>query len=310
MHDNNDQRPPGLRRIDAADRSWLPTTPTATGPHSPTSNDKPPSDSPARILHECGCDGSGYYLLAVPYGHAEFGKLQRCSCGRTIDSSKAARRLGDELGGLAHCTFTTFATDRPLAPIYQLDGRYHQNLSRVPFERRSEATVISVPVQETCLHNAYADARAYADRAQGWLCFHGAYGAGKSHLAAAIAHVCVADDWAVRYRSVPGLLDAIKEGFKDGSADAVFNDVLGADLLILDDLGAQHLTGWSYERLFRLLNERQDRPTIITTNVHPDDLADGRDVDAARLADRIAGSARKIWMPISSYRRAVREVSA
>jgi len=227
-------------------------------------------------------------------------------CGRTLDSARATRRLGDELGDLAHCTFANFDLSRPLATIYQLDdGHYYQNLTRVPIEQRAEATkyAISPAMQETCLHNAYDDARAYVASPSGWLCFHGAYGAGKSHLAAAIAHTRVQSGWAVRYRSVPGMLDALKAGFKDQSSDAIFDDLLSCDLLILDDLGAQHLTGWAYERLFRVLNERLDKPTIITANAHPDDLGDPADLDAARLADRIAQAARMIWMPISSYRR-------
>lgn len=256
---------------------------------------------------ECGCDGCGWYTLPVSFGHADFGRLMRCACGQTIDTARAAARLGDELGELADKTFNTFDRSRPLVPIYQLDGRYYRDLARVPFERRVEAKVISVPVQETALHTAYADCRAYADRPSGWLCLHGAYGGGKSHLAAAIANALVAMRWSVRYRSVPGMLDAIKAGFKDQTSDDVFDDLLAADLLILDDLGAQHLSGWSYERLFRLLNERTDRSTIITMNAHPDDLADSGDIDAMRLTDRIAQAARKVWLPISSYRRLGRE---
>lgn len=249
----------------------------------------------------------GWYSPGPTLG-AGSARLVRCSCGQTIDQAKRRQRLGDELGELAHCTFDTFDLSRPLAPVYHLDGRYFRSMDRIPPERRSSAVVISEAAQETQLFNAYEDARSYAADPRGWICFHGSYGAGKSHLAAAIAHLRLSTGMSVRYRSVPGMLDAIKEGFKDGSSDAVFNDVLAADLLVLDDLGAQHLTGWGYERLFRIINERLHRPTIITTNVHPDDLGDERDVDAQRLADRIAGAARSVWMPISSYRR-VKEVT-
>lgn len=302
MH-NTDPLNENLRRIGPADLPWSPMTPIATVAPLPISNGKPPNDSPA-ASSDCDCGGIGWYSAGPSK------PLIRCSCGRVCDQARQRRRLGDELGDLAHCTFSTFSLTRPLAPIYQLDSRYYRDLARVPLDRRAAAAVISVAVQETCLLNAYDDARAYAANPIGWLCFHGAYGAGKSHLAAAIAHLRVSAGWSVRYRSVPGMLDAIKEGFKDGSSDMVFHDVLGADLLILDDLGAQHLTGWGYERLFRIINERQHRPTIITTNVHPDDLGDARDVDAQRLADRIAGAARSIWMPISSYRRLSQEAAS
>jgi DNA replication protein DnaC len=251
--------------------------------------------------------------LPVPLGHADFGRLIRCACGMASDaarqSSERRARLQDELGALHDKTFATFDLARPLTPIYQLDGRYYRDLARIPFERRSEARVMSVAVQENALHLAYADCQDYARLPSSWLCLHGAVGAGKSHLAAAIAWALVGAEWSVRYRSVPGMLDAIKAGFKDNSADEVFDDLLSADLLILDDLGAQNLSGWGYERLFRLFNERTNRPTIITMNAHPDDLADGNDLEAMRLTDRIAQAARKVWLPISSYRRIGREAA-
>lgn len=308
-HQTDDPFNPNLRRVSADDLPWPHRTPPSmpnSPPNSPSGSSKLSSGTAA---NECLCDGCGWYKLAVPFGHPEFGKLQRCACGQTADSGRAAARLGDELGDLAHCTFVSFDLSRPLTPIYQFDRRYYRDLSRIPMEKRASpmTQMISESVQEGALHTAYADCQDYAARPAGWLCLHGAYGAGKSHLAAAIAHTLVSKGWAVRYRSVPGMLDAIKAGFKDNTSDQVFDDLLGCDLLILDDLGAQHLSGWSYERLFRLLNERTDCPTIITMNAHPDDLADPSDIDAMRLTDRIAQAARKVWLPISSYRRIGKE---
>lgn len=247
--------------------------------------------------------------MPVPFGHADFGQLIRCACGRTLDTARAAARLGDELGDLAHCTFDTFDLARPLTPIYQFDRRYHRDLSRIPFERRHEAALLSAAVQAGALAAAYNACQSYAAMPSGWLCLHGAYGSGKSHLAAAVANTLVGRSWSVRYRSVPGMLDAIKAGFSDQTSDAIFDDLLSVDLLVLDDLGAQRLSGWGNERLFRLMNERLHRPTIITTNAHPDDLADASDMDAQRLADRIAQAARKVWLPISSYRRIGKEAA-
>lgn len=259
------------------------------------------------------CDGAGWYKEAVPFGHPNFARLFRCACGQAKDRTAAAavakQRLCDELVGLTDKTFAAFELDRPLAPLYQLGGRYLASLAHVPMEQRKAAKEFDVLYQAGALEDALHDAQRYAECLQGWVCFHGAYGAGKSHLAAAICHHLVDAGAEVRYRSVPGMLDAIKAGFDTGTADAIFADLLRCDLLVLDDLGAQHLTGWSYERLFRLLNERTDRPTIITANVHPDALGAPNDVDACRLASRIAGSARLVWLPISDYRRLKEKVA-
>jgi DNA replication protein DnaC len=214
----------------------------------------------------------------VPYGHPDFGTLQRCPCGRAGKDPERlallAVRLGDELARLDRCTFQTFDLQRPLPPF---EG-------------------MSPEAQRTQLQRAYDACMAYAAAPAGWLYLHGTYGAGKSHLAAAIAHTLVADGWTARYRSTPGLLDAIRAGFSSGTADSIFADLLHADLLVLDDIGAEHLTGWAEERLFRLLNERQGQATVLTSNVHPDDLP-------GRLASRIAGNARLCWLPVSDYRR-------
>lgn len=296
---------PNLRRVAPDDLPWAHTIPSAT----PSTNGSSPRPSaPLRPVSPCDCDGSGYYLLTVPVGHPEFGKLQRCACGRKADSVRAAARLGDELGDLAHCTFDAFDLSRPLAPIWTLANRYYRSLDPLPPADRHQAECLTEAIQRPLLAAAYDRAWAYAICPRGWLCLHGAYGGGKSHLAAAIAHHLVAQGWSVRYRSVPGMLDAIKAGFKDGSSDAVFDDLLMCDLLVLDDLGAQHISGYNYERLFRLINERLHKPTVITTNVHPDDLGDSNDIDAARLASRIAGAAQSIWLPISDYRRLAKQV--
>ena len=79
--------------------------------------------------------------------------------------------------------------------------------------------------------------------------------------------------------------------------------MIGCDLLVLDDLGAEHLTGWARERLFRILNERQARPTVLTSNLHPDDLAPPDDLEFLRLVSRIVGNSRIVWLPVSDFRR-------
>src|SRR4051794_31362026 len=109
---------PKWRRIGMDDLCLLPPTPTAT---PSTTNSSPTGGARPRgattTSPDCGCDGSGYYLLAVPFGHPQFGRLQRCICGVAADTSRqdagARRRLQDELGALIACTFESFDTHRP-----------------------------------------------------------------------------------------------------------------------------------------------------------------------------------------------------
>ncbi|HEY6541149.1 MAG TPA: ATP-binding protein, partial [Ktedonobacteraceae bacterium] len=50
--------------------------------------------------------------------------------------------------------------------------------------------------------------------------------------------------------------------------DKVLDNMREAELLVLDDLGAQQSTPWATEKLFQLLNYRYNycMPTVITTN--------------------------------------------
>lgn len=263
-----------------------------------------------------GCDGGGWYKEAVPAGHPNFGKLLPCECrlrARRVAQDSAARaRLGDELLAMADKTFDRFDLDRPLKPLYVLDGVYYADLRNVPKPDRALAETISVEKQAGALIAALSEAERYARQWRGWLVLHGAYGAGKSHLAAAIAHAALDRAMAVRYRSMPGLFDALKAGFDNGSSDAIFDDLLHCDLLILDDLldGDLRANDWRRSRLFRLFNERETKPTIITSNRQIDDLVSASDVDAGRLLSRVAGNASAIWLPISDYRRLKKERAA
>lgn len=249
----------------------------------------------------------------VPYGHPNFAKPLPCSCTqamrRTRSEAQALARLGDELGSLADRTFASFDLDRPLRPLYELHGVYYADLRNVAMTDRAGVATYSEPMQAAALATARAAAESYTRAWRGWLVLYGNYGAGKSHLAAAIAHVAIEHGMRVRYRSLPGLFDALKAGFEDGSSDAIFDDLLASDLLILDDLFDSDIraSDWRRSRLFRLLNERETKPTVITSNRRIDDLAPLSDVDAQRLFSRIAGNARSIWLPIFDIRRLKKE---
>jgi len=242
--------------------------------------------------NECPvCGGAGYYLLRVPYGDPSFGKLFACECqaSRPLPGSVAMlARLRDELGQLADCTFDTFDVYRATQPLvwYPNETTYDED------------------AQHKDLRSAVRAATAYATAPAGWLYLFGNYGAGKSHLAAAIANTAARSGTRTTYASVPKLLDFIRGGYRDGSASERIDALSAAPLLILDDLGAEGEKRDKDELLFEILNhrsrERANLPTVITSNIHPDNLE-------PRIADRVYGQTdggkRIVWLPIYSYRR-------
>jgi DNA replication protein DnaC len=115
----------------------------------------------------------------------------------------------------------------------------------------------------------------------------GPSGAGKTHLAAAIANTRLAQGEAVMFQVVPDLLDYLRATFHPSSEvtyDELFEHVRGAPLLILDDLGTQSATPWAQEKLFQILNHRYNAqlPLVVTTNHRLEDLDERL---RARLAD-------------------------
>lgn len=125
------------------------------------------------------------------------------------------------------------------------------------------------PDELRSLENAFDAARAYAESPRGWLVFIGTPGCGKTHLAAAIGNYRAEVGEPPLFVGVPDLLDHLRATFNPSSQvryDSRFEEIRGADLLILDDLGTHSATPWAREKLYQLLNYRYTArmPTVIT----------------------------------------------
>lgn len=268
-------------------------TPSPPPSSSPRSGGPPPSASSGSSAPgaDCRCRGAGYYVLDVPYGDPGFGRLVPCACTEAARARRATAaaesllvQLGAELGRLAGSTFDTFDVDRELWPVADAGGQ--------PW---------SLGAQRRALQEARAVAELYAAGLSGWLYLHGAVGAGKSHLAAAIAGRAAAGGRTTAYVTAAGLITFLKAGFGDGSADRRLLALQRVELLVLDDLGTQRASRpgeWAFEQLYELLNDRylHERATVITSNLPPDHLEE-------RLRDRVLGMAVEVHLVASSYRQ-------
>jgi DNA replication protein DnaC len=110
-----------------------------------------------------------------------------------------------------------------------------------------------------------------------WLVFYGGFGAGKTHLAAAIAHELIKRKSRVIFQVVPDLLDHLRASFGPNSElryDQLFEAVKDSEVLILDDLGEERQNSFAEEKLFQLINHRYNRrlPTVVTTNREPEKI--------------------------------------
>ncbi|MGH2447809.1 MAG: ATP-binding protein [Chloroflexota bacterium] len=196
------------------------------------------------------CEGAGYLRYDVPADDPRFGEPIVCECTRPLLEQQQLARLIERsnLADLQHLSFETFI-------LKYRDG--------APPARSPDA--------------AFQLAMNFAREPSGWLVVYGAFGTGKTHLAAAIANYRVARGKSAVFVVVPDLLDHLRSTFSPNSEvsyDDQFETVRNTPLLILDDLGTQSSSPWAQEKLYQIINHRYNRglPTVITTNLAPDDI--------------------------------------
>lgn len=149
----------------------------------------------------------------------------------------------------------------------------------------------------------------YAQDFKAWgsdsLLLWGDYGNGKSHMAASIANELNEQGYIVVFQSVPELLERIKNTFNRNNQETE-SDILRAlqqcDLLILDDIGAEKVTDWVQEVMFRIVDKRyrKQKPILYTSNLKPSMLLEKL---GGRIYDRITETSLTVENKASSYRR-------
>lgn len=148
--------------------------------------------------------------------------------------------------------------------------------------------------------------RNFAEHLEIWLTegmgltLTGTVGAGKTHVAVGLIKLACGLGIEARFLTMVELLGAIKATYDrdravphrrggssaPGEAD-LLDELARLPLLALDDLGTENPTSWARDRLYTLVNRRYlaQRPTIVTTNLSLEDLAD-------RLGDRTVS---RLW---------------
>ncbi len=190
------------------------------------------------------CNGTGFLRYDVPYGDPSFGKLQPCGCKNQEWTGQRNARLRElsQLGALSSKGFAAFSPDRATSAY-----------------------------SRTALAQALRRTQQFAAAPSGWLVLTGPSGSGKTHLAAAIVNTLLERDAPALWVFVPDFLDHLRTTFSpqsETSYDALFATVRDAEVLVLDDLGAQSSSAWAEEKLYQILAHRYDAqlPTVITTS--------------------------------------------
>ena len=150
------------------------------------------------------------------------------------------------------------------------------------------------------------------------LLFIGPPGVGKTHLAVSVLRELI-ELYGVRGRFVDftTLLHQIQATFHQQSSESkasILAPVIHAEVLVLDELGAQKPTEWTMENLYLIMNTRYTagRPTIFTTNYRLDsgtERSDGAELltnrISAALVSRLYEMAQALPMNAPDYRQTV-----
>lgn len=122
------------------------------------------------------------------------------------------------------------------------------------------------------------------ENSQGLL-LYGPVGTGKTYAASCIANELIIRNNIVVMTSFVRLL-----GMFDGkSQDDIESRMNVADLLIIDDLGAERSTDYALERVYSFIDSRyrSGKPIILTTNLNVSNMQISNDIRYTRIYDRI-----------------------
>lgn len=171
-----------------------------------------------------------------------------CSCFHRLMLEEAAREL-NENSPLELSSFESFRLD-----YYpdKIDPALHVS-ERVIMQRNFDFC------------KSYAE--GFTAKSEGIL-MSGATGLGKTHLSLAIASRVLEKGYSVIYGSAPELLRIIEREYFGKSDKDTMSALIGCDLLILDDLGAEMEKQLYDSLLYEIINSRVSRglPMIVSTN--------------------------------------------
>ena len=186
------------------------------------------------------CKGMRFLTLDIPAGHPNFSQIVRCDvCGHAQQQAyllKLSGLAGEMLG-------------------WTLDKTTRNAGNAAAFD----------------------DVAAAASNPQWFLTLHGKNGVGKSHLLAVLVNAGRANGWTSIYLTTAGLMDHLRSAYAPGQTavtfDGLWDKIVNAKILVLDELDRWNPTPWSQEKFFELIDHRyRNGMTMLTAFATNSDL--------------------------------------
>lgn len=130
------------------------------------------------------------------------------------------------------------------------------------------------------------------------LYLHGSFGSGKSYIISAMINELAFSGVKGVVVYYPTLLRKLKESFNDNTNTYLMRELMNADILLIDDIGAESNTAWSRDEILgTILQHRMDNElsTFFTSNLNIEELEEhlsttrerNDKVKAKRIIERI-----------------------
>ena len=212
-------------------------------------------------LKKCEFCGRELTPIGLDYLYANLSpdniEYERCTCSRAQEYWKEKDKQEYEVAKRKHFR-------EIINKIYKQNyiGRKFQDLNFENFNSNSENELAIVIAKD------YVNKNITSANTNG-LIIMGESGVGKTHLAASIANKLIENDKIVLMGRLTTLLDMIKETFKDNtkSENELIELYSNVDMIIIDDLGTEKISNWALEKLYTIIENRNENrlPIIITT---------------------------------------------
>lgn len=149
--------------------------------------------------------------------------------------------------------------------------------------------------------DAFRKLKWYAENFENWgdfdsLLLQGNYGIGKSHLSHSVAQYVKGLRKKVIFANTKMLLRKIRNSYGDKTEteSLILKNIEECQLLVLDDLGAEYVKkdkdgeeSWATDLILTIIESRQDKPNIITTNYNVESLQAKYGIHGGRIISRM-----------------------
>lgn len=132
--------------------------------------------------------------------------------------------------------------------------------------------------------------------------FYGSTGTGKTYAACEIANELIDKGYTVRFTNFGRILNELQNSF---DRQDYIDGLCEYDLIIIDDLGIERDTSYSFEQVYNVINSRTmaKKSMIVTTNMSIDAIKNPDNIEYKRIYDRILEACIPVKVDGSNHRR-------